>query len=176
MTPENCKKLTVNAEDDLRFFSNSGKKDRERWVFDRWRQITNMPSLAPIEGEGPDFVFAGESVEIVEVLRPNRLRHKEYKADVKDLKQGQLPNPHDGADLQDVIQNASCWVSDAVLTKANHYGSVAQQWILVVYANYSWCDRTEWARIRADVTDGTKTFKRIDILTADGTRVEQIKP
>lgn len=83
--------------------------------------------------------------------------------------------PIDAGDLPTVLRQAHAWVADAVSTKARKYGARAKDWVLLVYANYSFCDRTQWNLVREKVAD-IKVFKAVYALTADGQQVHTLKP
>ena len=72
------------ARSQIHFFSNAGKKEREKWVIDKWCRLTGRECYLIVEAEGPDLTVGPEKVEMAEVMRPDRKRQDECKD----------PNPH----------------------------------------------------------------------------------
>lgn len=174
MTGSNPNQVQL-AKVDLRLVSNAGRVERERWVLDRWCALTGRSSEGFVKGEPPDFTSLSDDVEITEIMLPGRKRGDEFKATVQAFQQGLLPALSDAAELQEVVAQAHNWIADAVFAKAQHYGVIANGWILLVYANYAFSTRTQWPLIRQR-TAGAVTFKEIHVLTADGQQVQRLKP
>ncbi len=70
-------------QDDVAFFSNASKDDRERWILEHWCALNGHDASRAVKGEAPDFTVDDVSIEIVEVLGKGRRRHQEYKDDLK---------------------------------------------------------------------------------------------
>ena len=172
---KNTSNLVQAAREDLRFFSNPGRNHREQWVFEHWCALTRRNPGDYRKGESPDFDSAGEAVEITEVQRPGRKRGDEARKEVEALQLGNIPDPTDGGDLKSVIEHAHCWVASAIAKKAQKYGIKANDWILLVYVNYSFSDRTQWDRVRQFVAT-LSTFKAVHVLTADAANFHILKP
>lgn len=164
-----------SAQDDRRFFSNVGSDEREWWVLKHWCAQTSRCPSTYTKRQGPDFSSSSESVEVTEVVHPGRRRGDENRAAEQALQQGNLPAPTDAGDVQTVITDAHEWIADAISKKASHYGKCAADWILLIYANYSFCARTQWAAASSHASAST-TFKEIHVLTADGEHVQILKP
>ncbi|MEI8283310.1 MAG: hypothetical protein WCG75_12955, partial [Armatimonadota bacterium] len=163
LDPEDLRRLVPQARKNERFMSNAGKSDRERELLECWCALTGRAVGAPVKGEGPDFMMGDTGIEMVEVLDRGRRRHGEYKDEVKSLEAGVMPKPSDGGDLQDALEHAADWVANTIIEKANHYGLSAAKWVLVVYADYSYWQRTDWSRVRSIVAAKVRTFARIDV-------------
>jgi len=177
LTPAQLKALAPKAQAAAAYMSRNGKSDREEWVLEHWRITSQRPKFTKKKkGEGPDFIVDGEFIEIVEVQKPARSRHKEYKEDVQILEYGYLPGPDGAIDLDQVRDHAYEWNNHEIFKKADKYKTSARNWTLIVYANYGWCEQTQWARVRQFVTSSITTFKAIHILSADGKHVETVKP
>jgi hypothetical protein len=172
---EELKSLVTEAEETLRFFSNSGKKDRECWVLDRWIAHMGLSAKDVIEGEGPDFTVDGVPIELVEVLLPGRKRTDEYRAERDALVQGDLPKWGDFVDFDTVAGGAHSWIVNSINDKATKYGRTADDWLLIVYADFHWSGHTDWSAVRASVEVGVETFREIYVLM-DENRVVKIKP
>jgi len=172
---ENTSNLVQASRDDLRFFSNPGRNDREQWVFEHWCALTGRTPGNYNKGESPDFYSAGEAVEITEVQQPGRRRGDEARKAVEALQLGNVPDATDGGDLKSVLEHAHSWITSAIGKKAQKYGIKANDWILLVYVNYSFSDRTQWDRVRP-VCGDCLFFKAVHVVTADAANFHILKP
>jgi hypothetical protein len=171
--------LLSTRQDDLRFFSNACKDDRERWIFDNWCSLTGRNSAQGIKSEAPDFTLNGKKIEIVEVLEAGRKRHKEFKDVMATLSPGSSQSAdliHDGPDLDKIKSSAHQWVLDAIRDKHNHYGSSAASWTLLVYADFTFANRTDWQAVTTELSRTPPGFARIEVLLPDGTRSMVLHP
>jgi hypothetical protein len=168
--------LVVEAGEVMAFFSNGGKKERERWVLDHWLASTGRLLTNLEEGERPDFTVDGVGIEVVEVLEPERRRCDEYRADKDSIAQGGSALWKDSVDSEAVRSKAHEWICNCVSKKAEKYGQLATGWILLIYANYSWWQHTEWQAVRDNVAREVVCFSEIVALGADGEMVINIKP
>jgi hypothetical protein len=161
--------LVSVCEDDVRFFRNPGKEDRERWVFDNWCRLTGRDSTQASKGEAPDFTLGSEQIEIVEVMAKGRKRHDETK---KALASAKAHPPelviHDGSELKTVRRKADGWLRKTIEAKEAHYGPSAQDWILLIYVNFDFVAQTDWAAVRSDLSSRTSVFSRMEVLMPDG--------
>jgi hypothetical protein len=173
--PSLLKSLADKAEKTRRFFSNDGKKERERWVVEHWAAALGRSIADLNESEAPDFVVDGEDVEVVEVLPPERRRGDEYKADRNALAQGGLPEWKDWVSFEVVQAEGHKWIADAISAKAQKYRNAAKDWTLVVYANYGWWEETDWDAVGKIVQESVETFAGIHVLGAEGEAVVRIK-
>ena len=158
-------------QEDVRFFSNACKDDRERWIFEYWCSLTGRSAAQATKREAPDFTLNGEKIEIMEVLEAGRLRHKEFKDDLTALRSGNLQSAnliHDGPDLVTIKRSAHQWVLDAIRAKHNHYGPSSASWTLLVYADFTFANRTDWPAVTAELSRTFPGFARIDVLFPDG--------
>jgi hypothetical protein len=161
--------LVGASHDDVAYFSNTAKDARERWVFERWCSLTGRNAACAIKGERPDFTLNGEGIEVTEVMEPGRRRHREYKDSLRELVANPQSIPiHDSLGLETILHFSQQWILDRIIAKANHYGAPARDWSLVIYANYSFVDRTNWSAVRASLISGPRVFNRIEALLADG--------
>jgi hypothetical protein len=168
--------LATLAENEQRFFSNEGKKSRERWVLERWLAHSGKSHLHFTEGEAPDFTVGDESVEIVEVLERGRRRHADVKTDAVELRAGGLPSPRVAADLESVKNRGRDWILQQIDAKAQKYRTSAATWTLLLYVNVPWPGKTDWAAIRQELAAHLRPFRRIEALTADGQHVIPLFP
>jgi len=173
--PSVLKSQADEAENTRKYFSNDGKKERERWVVEHWaaalaRSIANLK-----ESEAPDFVADGDGVEVVEVQPPERRRGDEYRADRDALAQGKLPEWKNWVSFELVQAEGYDWIGDAISAKAQKYGEAAKDWTLVVYANYGWWEETDWDAVGKIVQESVETFASIHVLGAGGETVVRIK-
>ena len=106
--------LEADAEDQMRFFSNAGKKDRETWVIDAWCRHTGRTDCSIVGRERPDFTVGLEKLEIREVLLPQRRRQDEVKKDAAEISAGRLPQPHCAGSLNDVATDGHLWILNGV--------------------------------------------------------------
>jgi hypothetical protein len=163
------KRILDKAQEHLRFFSNEGKKTRERWVLDHWMELSQIrPSTPPIERDAPDFIVDDLKVEIVEVLPPDRKPHADYEKAFDAIRDGKLPEFRLGPSLPLVIRSAHEWVLTAVRNKSAHYGRSSSTWILVAYANFAFDRRADWKAVTSDLEAKQPFFNQIDVLAADG--------
>jgi hypothetical protein len=163
------------ARSDLQFMSNPGRDDREKWVLARWSALTGRLANSFQKGERPDFTSSDEAVEITEALLPGRKRTDEYREATKFLQQGNFPKPSDGSDLKAILVDAHTWIAKIVKDKAGKYKALSKDWILIVYANYSFSDRTRWDLLRQEITN-VSTFREIHVLNANGNNVQVLRP
>lgn len=166
-------------EGDVRFFSNEGKGDRERWVFDRWCSLTGRNSAQGIKCEAPDFKLNGEHIEIIDVLEPGRKRHKEFKDDLAKLRTGTAQTAdliHNGPDLETVKSSAHQWVLNAVRHKQKLYGSKSASWTLLIYADFAFADRTDWKTVITELSRTPPGFTRVEVLFPDGAKTMALYP
>jgi hypothetical protein len=180
-TPANLSatELLAGCRDDIRFFSNGSKDDRERWIFDRWCAQTGRNAAQGIKGESPDFTLNDEQIEIVEVLEPGRKRHKEFKDDLTTLHNGASQDGglvHDGPGLETTKNFAHKWLLDAIRAKHKRYGPSSASWTLLVYADFTFANRTDWQAVVTDLNRTPPGFARIEILFPDGTESHPIYP
>jgi len=163
------------ARADLQFMSNPGREDREKWVLARWCALTERPENSFQKGERPDFASSKEAVEITEVLLPGRKRTDEYREAMEFLQQGNLPEPSEESAIKTIIDHAHTWIANAVKDKAAKYNALSKGWILIVYANYPFSDRTQWDLVR-DQMGKVSNFREIHSLSADGNNLQILKP
>jgi hypothetical protein len=161
------------CKDDVRFFSNACKDEREQWVFDHWCTLTQRNAAQCKKGERPDFTLNGEQIEVVEILEPGRRRHKEFKDDLSKLRTGTWQTAdliHDGPELKTILSSAHQWVLDAIRAKHTHYGSLSLPWTLLVYADFTFADQTDWGKVTKELSQTPPGFARIEVLFPDGAR------
>jgi hypothetical protein len=171
--------LVAALQDDVRFFSNMCKDDRERWVFDHWCSLTGRSDALGIKGEAPDFTLNSERIEIVEVLEADRKRHKEFKDDLVTVRNGSAPSAkliHDGPDPETIRSGAHKWLLDAIRDKHNRYGPSSASWTLLVYANFTFANRTDWPAVAEELSRTPPGFARIELLFPDGTKSVTLHP
>lgn len=153
-----------DARDQIRFFSNANKKEREKWVIENWCRITGRIGSRITKGEAPDYVVNEEGVEIVEVLLPDRKRHDECKMEG-------LAQPCNAGSLERTVAQGHLWLLKIIDAKAKKYGSGAKGWVLLLYVNFSFWQRIDWDFLKSKLAATQPQFKRVDALTADGQTV-----
>lgn len=155
--------------EDVRFFANAGKDEREQWILERWMSLRNVKDRPVRGGNPPDFIVNGDEIEIVEVQRPGRRRHDEVRNYAKTAASGVAPEPLMGLALADARSHGPTWLLNAVRAKSAHYDPAgACDWILLVYANFSWSRWVDYALLRARLVADPPIFRRVEVLTADG--------
>lgn len=159
----------------MRFFSNAGKKERERWILDRWIALAGLVVKDTVEDEGPDFIVNGVGIEVVEVLEPGRKRGDEHRADRDALAEGNPTEWRTWVDIEWVISEAHSWVYESIAGKAEKYRSTALGWVLLIYLNYGWWEETNWQALRAQVETDVMTFREIHAIGAGGNTMIEIK-
>ncbi len=171
--------LLTACQDDVRFFSSACKDERERWIFDRWCSLTGRNAAQATKGEAPDFTVHGEKIEIVEVLTAGRKRHKEFKDDLATLRTGTSQTAdliHNGPDLETIKSRAHQWVLNAIRAKHSHYGPSSASWTLLVYADFTFADRTDWKAVTTELSRTPPGFARIEVLFPDGAKSMVLHP
>lgn len=174
--PADLEALARVAKDQEYFFSNEGKKPRERWILEHWLACAGKTHLHFAEGEAPDFTVGDESIEIVEVLEPERRRHADAKADAVELRAGRFPSPRVAADLESVKNRGQDWILHQIDAKAQKYRTTAATWTLLLYVNVSWAGEIDWGSIKHELATFPRPFRRIEALTADGQHVIPLFP
>lgn len=165
--------MLLACEDDVRFFSNGGKDDRERWIFHHWCSLTGRNAVQGKKGEAPDFTLNGEMIEIVEVLEPDRKRHKEFEDDLATLRNGPSESDelvHQGPELETIKSSAHKWLLEAIRDKHTHYGPTCVSWTLLVYADFSFADLADWQAVTMELSRTPPGFARIEVLFPDGAK------
>lgn len=169
--------LIAALQEDVRFFSNSGKEERERWVFEHWCAITGRNPANAKKPDPPDFQLGSESIEVVEVLHLKRKRHDEFKQTVNRATESpSVCVVHEGASMEEIISEAHKWVIRAVDKKRQHYKHTAQGWILLVYLNYEFAGHTHFHSIRSALAALNLQFKAVEDLLPDGQSCHQLFP
>ncbi len=161
--------LEAHFKDQIHFFSNGGKKERERWVVEAWCRPGGRNGFSIVDGERPDFTVDGEKVEVSEALRPHRRRHDACKEDLAEMAAGRLPSPRYAGSLEEVLAGGHLWALNGIDAKIEKYRSTAtSDWVLLLYVNFSFWQRVRWELVRSQLTATPPPFKRIDALSADG--------
>lgn len=171
--------LISDFQDDVRFFSIACKDDRECWIFDHWCSLTERNAAQGIKGEAPDFTLNGEKIEIVEILEAGRKRHKEFKDDLATLRTGPSQPAdlmHDGPDLETIMCIAHKWLLDGIRDKHNHYGPSSASWTLLVYADFTFANRTDWQAVTTELSRTPPGFARVEVLFPDGAKSMALHP
>lgn len=164
--------LEAHARDQIRFFSNTGKQDRETWVIEAWCRLTGKTCCSIVKGERPDFTVGAEKVEIIEVLQPKRRRQDEVKKDAQEIFAGRLPQPRCAGSLNEVTTKGPLWILNAISAKTQKYHSICtDDWILLLYVNLSCWRSIPWDLVRSRLVAASHPFKQIDALGADGNEV-----
>lgn len=162
--------LLLQAKADHDFVTkNVYKQERERWVLERWLEAQNLrPREIRLGEDPPDFVIDGKGVEIVEAMEAGRRRGDEYKQKVADLERDVFKPRR--LSLSKVQENGHAWILNQVKGKiAKGYDvTVANSWILLVYANFFWADKLQWELLRAKLLELEPPFARVDVVHSVG--------
>lgn len=163
------------AQKALIFFSNEGKKERERWVLDKWLEIKFHDAPLPkitCPPKRPDFILdeglAGERfVEIVEILHEGRKRYAEFQRDLRDAEAGKPFDPIP-LGLEDIDEKGIQWITETVGRKIQKYSGKhdISNWILVIYANIWMFNTFDWDTLLVQIAGLSSGFRSIDIVYA----------
>lgn len=169
--------LEDHAREQIRFFSNAGKKDREKWVVEAWCRLTGRTACSIAEGERPDFVVGLEQVEISEILHPEPRRQDAVRKDAAEIAMGRFPQPRDAGSLDEVLAEGHLWVLNGVSAKTQKYRSIpTSNWILLLYVNVSFWKRIRWELVESQLILASPPFRQIEVLGADGNAVITVFP
>lgn len=167
--------VEAHARDQIHFFSNAGKKERETWVIEAWCRLTGKRDCSIVEGERPDFTVGLEKVEISEVLRPEQRRQDTVKKDVAEILAGRFPQPQNAGSLNEAAAKGHLWVLNGVSAKIQKYHSICtDDWILLLYVNLSFWRNIRWELVKSPLMLSSPPFKQIDVLSADGSEAIEI--
>jgi len=170
-------------KDDVKWFSNANKEERERWVVEKWAAFVGRSTEEIIRGcDPPDYFVGADAVEVVEVLPPGRKRHSEYKNVLSEVKNGQSPsikNPDVTGTIEYAKQCGHIWLLYQVLSKIDSYlrkGHPTQKWILLAYLNIFWPTQIKWNEVEGFWKMRHQPFARLDVLfsTENGIEVRTI--
>ncbi len=161
--------------EQARFFSNPGREQREAWVLERWLDLRGLTQSAKVEkSEAPDFFVEGQAVEVVEVQRPGRRRHDEEREDAAFAEGGAFPPVREGLSLADARQEGGRWILNAIRSKSKRYGTRAQDWLLLVYANFFWSESLDYEPLREALRVSPPVFRAVVVLTGNGATVHTV--
>lgn len=78
------KELIDSAWEDLRFYSNQGKTEREKWVVEEFLKIADVPfeahEVTSLEQDNKiDIVFRNAKYQVKEIVNPGLERSRYYK-------------------------------------------------------------------------------------------------
>ena len=158
-------------EENVAFFSNSGKLGREQCAVDQWLIATNRTNaIVERGGDPPDFLVAGCPVEVVEVMSPGRKKHEDFKDDLEKFKKGQCWGLHDFgkvAELDIVKEEGHKWILRGIERKIKKYESCkinVSQWTLLVYVTFSWSEKVNWPALSMEIKEFSVPFKSIEAI------------
>lgn len=83
-------------EEEVRFFSNAAKPERERWVVGHFLEKLNVPFsnnelLSPNESNDIDVIFRDANFQVKELAEPNCRRSSEVRDDLKRAQTAMKP-------------------------------------------------------------------------------------
>ncbi len=106
-------KLRESALEDLMFFSNSGRSERERWVVSEFLRLQKIQFSAielcsqPVHSK-VDIEFRGANFQVKEILNPGIKRHRDAKGRYEKLRSA--------SSIENLILPGLCYATPPVVT------------------------------------------------------------
>lgn len=156
--------LDILREDERFLTASTMKPKREEWVLQAWLKrhdpavVWTRPDQDP-----PDFIVAGQGVEVIEVLDEGRKRGDECRAAIR-REEGALDGECAGgwSDLHHIASCAHLWISSAIASKSAKYEPrMASSWKLLVYVNVGWPERINWPEVRRITSANPPVFDSV---------------
>lgn len=161
------------ANQNIDFFGNPGKQERERIVAEWWCQVSGIDTpVIEIGEDPPDIIINGTvEVEIVEILPLQRKRSRELKKYKKKVLEGDstglLAEPIASNQIQEILPIAQNLIVQAIKKKVKKYENKYDQskdWILVAYINVNYAHKFPWESILPSLRDFLPFFKGIEFI------------
>lgn len=129
-------------EESIRFFSNTGKSNREIWVVNEFLKNLGIKfeytELKTINQDVPDVIFRNEKFEIKEIDEKKRKRHDEYKKKLEKAKSSQnfkdLPTEYEFKEI--TMQEAINRINEEI-KGLNYSPDFCRNTNILFYVNYS---------------------------------------